>query len=228
MRRMKTRTGFIDNRPSTAALAVNFELNTLCKKLPKNGRLQYNSPNLKELRPEIDRIAALLIRSDLRASSAHKQMLKELARVEREVKGLAASGKLGYIDGKRMRAEDIAAMMNEHTRNKSMPIQYIDMKNVDYFERLKSDYKARIGNVVLGMCKDILHSETHEPRRYAINDKHRKIEAKRRRRARTNLIYTAQSAICAICRQESANFLKTVQQHEREISYEKAYGMAAE
>lgn len=228
MRRMKTRTAFIDNRPSTAALAVNFELNTLCKKLPKNGRLQYNSPNLKELRPEIDRIAALLIRSDLRASSAHKQMLKELARVEREVKGLAASGKLGYIDGKRMRAEDIAAMMNEHTRNKSMPIQYIDMKNVDYFERLKSDYKARIGNVVLGMCKDILHSETHEPRRYAINDKHRKIEAKRRRRARTNLIYTAQSAICAICRQESANFLKTVQQHEREISYEKAYGMAAE
>ncbi|MCM1441354.1 MAG: relaxase MobL [Roseburia sp.] len=229
LRETKARTGFIDSRASTAALMLNVELNRLIAKLPKNGRLQYNAKGMEALRPDIDKIADLLIRSDARAFEAHGQMLKELARVENEVKQLSAEGKLGYVNGKRMTAADISAFMDDGPmRNKSIPLSLIDMQNVDYFERLRGDYKARIGNIVLGMCKDILHSESHENRRVMrVNDLHRKIRAKHNRRYRKDLLRETQSAIGAICYQERANFLKTVQQHERDIEFEKMQGSAA-
>lgn len=228
-REVKSRTGFIDGRASTVALLMNYELNKLTSKLPKTGRLQYNSNDVAKLRSEIDRVAELLIRSDERVSAAHEHMLKNLARIEQEVEQLAADGKLGYVNGKRMTAVDIAAAMDDGpTRNKALSMEFLDMKNVDYFERLKNDYKARIGNVVLGMCKDILHSDTHEHKRIGfVNNKHRKLEAKARRGYRTHLMFAAQRAIGAICQQESANFLKTVQQHERDIAYESAQGSVA-
>ena len=221
-REVKARTGFIDGKASTASLLMNFEISKLISKLPKTGRLQYNSDSISALRPEIDRVAELLIRSDIRVASAHEEMLKNLARIEGEVVQLAADGKLGYVNGKRMTAADIAAAMDDGpTRNKALSMQFLDMQNVNYFERLRNDYKARIGNVVLGMCKDILHSDTHEHKRIGfVNAKHRKIEAKARRRYRKDLLIVAQRAIGSICRQESANFLKTVQQHERDIAYE--------
>lgn len=221
---VKSRTGFIDGRASTTSLFINAELNALCAKLPATGRLQYNAKGMEKLRPEIDRVAELLIRSDAGVSEAHGKMLKELARVEAEVKNLAAEAKLGYLQGARMTAADIAAAMGDGpTRNMPMDMRFLDLKNVDYFERLKNDYKARIGNVVLGMCKEIKYSQTHEPRRYAaVNDKHLKIEAKRRRGYRKDLLLSAQCAIGVVCRMESANFLKTLQQHERDIEFENA------
>lgn len=228
-RELKSRTGFVDGRSSTASLLMNYELSKLTSKLPKTGRLQYNSNDIANLRPEIDRVAELLIRSDARVAAAHEQMLKNLARIEHEVEQLAADGKLGYVNGKRMTTADIAAAMDDGpTRNKALSMEFLDMQNVNYFERLKNDYKARIGNVVLGMCKDILHSDTHEHKRIGyVNNKHRKIEAKMRRRHRSELIYAARRAIGAICYQESANFLKTVQQHERDIAYENSQGSVA-
>ena len=229
LRETKARTGFIDGRASTAALLLNVELNALCAKLPKIGRLQYNAKDMAALRPQIDKVAELLIRSDTRAFEAHGQMLKELARVENEVKQLAAEGKLGYVNGKRMSAADIAALMDDGpTRNKSLSLQFLDMQNVNYFERLRNDYKARIGNVVLSMCKDILHAESHENRRvWRVNDKHKKINARHHRKYRKDLLLTTQRAISAICRQDSANFLKTVQQHEHDIEFENNYGSNA-
>ena len=126
-------------------------------------------------------------------------------------------------------AADIAAAMDDGPmRNKSIPLSLIDMRNVDYFERLRNDYKARLGNVVLSMCKDIRHSEMHENRRVMrVNDIHRKIRAKHQRRYRKDLLHETQSAIGAICHQERANFLKSVQQHERDIEFEKLQGNTA-
>lgn len=229
IRETKGRTGFIDGRASTASLLLNYELTKLTTKLPGNGRLQYNSKVIAQLRPEIDRVAELLIHSDNRVALAHEEMLRNLARIEKEVTSLAADGKLGYINGKRMSAADISAVMGGGSlRNKTLTLNYLDMQNVDYFDRLQNDYKARIGNVVLGMCKDILHSGTHEHKRIGYtNNKHRKIEAKFRRRHRSELICAARRAISAVCYQESANFLKTVQQHERDIAYENSQGSVA-
>lgn len=229
IRDVHSRTGFIDGRPSTSSLAMNLELNKLLSKLPPKGRLQYASENMRELRPQIDRVADLLIKSDASLSEAHGQMLRELARVEKEVKGLAIEGKLGYLQGKRLDTEQLAVLMGEDKlRNKRMGIEFLDLGKVDYFERLKEDYKARIGNVVLGMCKDILYSRSHEPRRIArVNDFHKKIEAKGRRKYQRNLLYMARSAMCAICHQENANFLKSVKEHERDIEFENIYGTSA-
>ena len=129
-----------------------------------------------------------------------------------------------------MSAADIAAVTNNAVmRNQSMPVHYVDMVNVDYFDRLRRDYKARVGNVVLGMCKDVLHSQQHESRRVMrVNDLHKKIEAKHNRRFRKNLLWETQKAIGAMCNQERANFLKTVEQHERDIEFENLYGSAAD
>lgn len=228
-REMKSRTGFIDGRSSTVSLLMNYELSKLTSKLPKTGRLQYNSKDVAHLRPEIDKVAEMIIKSDTKASVAHELMLRNLTRIEGEVTQLAADGKLGYVNGKRMTAVDIAAAMDDGPmRNKSLSMSFLDMQNIDYFDRLKNDYKSRIGNVVLGMCKDILHSETHEHKRIGyVNNKHRKIEAKMRRRHRSELLYATRRAIGAICYQESANFLKTVQQHERDIAYENSQGSVA-
>lgn len=226
LRDVKSRTGFIDGRASTASLLLNVELNKLTAQLPETGRLQYNSKDMEALRPQIDRVADLLIRSDSRVYEAHGQMLKELALVEREVQALASEGKLGYMQGGRMTAADIWAYMDDGpTRNKLMPLNLVDMNNVNYFERLKNDYKARIGNVVLSMCKDVLRNQTREERRVVrVNDKHKKIEAKHRRGWRSKVMSKAQSAIYAVCRQQNANFLKTVQQHERDIENENLQG----
>lgn len=223
LRDVKSRTGFIDGRASTVSLLLNVELNAFCAKLPKTGRLQYNSKDMAKLRPDIDRIAELLIHSDARVSSAHKQMLSQLARVKKEVEDLSAEGKLGYLQGVRMSAADVAAAMGDGpTRNKNMPIQLIDTQKVDYYDRLENDYKARIGNIVLSMCKDILTSQKRDERRYiSVNDKHRKIRAKHWRWHRSKVIASAQSAIYAACSQDSANFLKTVHEHERDIENEK-------
>lgn len=224
LRDAKSRTGFIDGRASTTSLLLNTELNALCAKLPETGRLQYNSKEMAKLRPEIDRVASLLIYSDAKAFAAHGQMLKELARVKGEVEKLAADGKLGYLNGVRMTSADIAAVMDDgSTRNKPMALNLVDLQKVDYFDRLQNDYKSRIGNIVLGMCKEMLRTRSHELRRYVhVNDKHRKIEAKLRRGFRSDLLRRTQSAIYAVCRQQNANFLKTVQEHERDIEHENA------
>lgn len=222
LRDAKSRTGFIDGRSTTASLLLNFEINKLIAKLPEKGRLQYNSKSIEKLRPDIDRIADILIRSDKRAFEANAAVLKQFARIKTEVRQLSEEGKLGYINGKRMSAADISAAMDEGSmRNKSMSMSYIDMHNVDYFKRLAADYKARIGNVVLSMCKDIIHSRQHEGRRSVhVNDLQCKISAKHRRRYGRDLFRQTQYAIAAIAYQESANFLKSVKEHERDIANE--------
>ncbi|MBD5584500.1 MAG: hypothetical protein HDQ88_05410, partial [Clostridia bacterium] len=211
------------------SLMLNVEINALCAKLPKTGRLQYNAQSMQSLRPEIDRLANLLIRSDSHAFFAYGQMQKEFTRIENDVKKLASEGKLGYVDGKRMSSADIAAAMGDGAmRNKSMSMNFVDMKNVDYFDRLKGDFKARVGNVVLAMCKDVIRSNYVENRRVArVNAKHLKIEAKHRRGYRKDLLLSAQCAMAAMCDQERANFLKTVQQHERDIEHENMQNSSA-
>lgn len=78
------------------------------------------------------------------------------------------------------------------------------------------------------MCKDAMRANYVENRRVArVNAKHMKIEAKHRRRHRKDLTITAQSALAAICNQERANFLKTVQQHERDIERENMQNSSA-
>lgn len=52
----------------------------LADKLPKRGRLQYNSENVAEYRKDIDNVVQLLLRRNPNAMQAHKKALSEIAR----------------------------------------------------------------------------------------------------------------------------------------------------
>ena len=64
---------------------LNREIKSLLEKLPKRGRLQYNSPNMAPYRDEIDRVADLIIQGNKGVSTAHGTMLKQFARIDQEV-----------------------------------------------------------------------------------------------------------------------------------------------
>ncbi len=194
-------------------LKLSHAFQELIAKLPKTGRLQYNADSMEKLRPEIDALAERLIQSDPRARAAYIEMQKQFARVEKETVQIALENKLAYSKSMRMSKEQIQAAMGGNTINQNMPLQYLDMKNVDYLSRLQDDFKARLGNMVLGVCKDMMKEQKR-------TEWNRKTIAKNSRRKRSRLLWNLKKAIIAECTMDSANFLKTVKEHEYEIKRE--------
>lgn len=217
MSRLRETRKEIGNSVKNADLRL--ALSDLRSKLPKEGRLQYNAAQMKELRPDIDRVAELLIASDPAANAAHKEMLVQLARVKEEVIELVKDNKLAYSDDSRMSKQELAAAMSGDS---SMSLKFVDLKNVDYFERLQADYRARVGNVVLGVCKDLSRNDYQDRcRKHNINDRSMKINAKHRWRRRESLLQNAVRILAEVDKQQPANFIKTVQEIEREQEMER-------
>lgn len=217
MSRLRETRKEIGNSVKNADLRL--ALSDLRSKLPKEGRLQYNAAQIKELRPDIDRVAELLIASDSAANAAHKEMLVQLARVKEEVIELVKDNKLAYSDDRRMSKQELAAAMSGDS---SMSLKFVDLKNVDYFERLQADYRARVGNVVLGVCKDLSRNDYQDRcRKHNINDRSMKINAKHRWRRRESLLQNAVRILAEVDKQQPANFIKTVQEIEREQEMER-------
>lgn len=217
MSRLRETRKEIGNSVKNADLRL--ALSDLRSKLPKEGRLQYNAAQMKELRPDIDRVAELLIASDPAANAAHKEMLVQLARVKEEVIELVKNNKLAYSDDRRMSKQELAAAMSGDS---SMSLKFVDLKNVDYFERLQADYRARVGNVVLGVCKDLSRNDYQDRcRKHNINDRSMKINAKHRWRRRESLLQNAVRILAEVDKQQPANFIKTVQEIEREQEMER-------
>lgn len=199
---------------------LNFELNRLIAALPKEGRLQYRAQNMAALRPQIDRVAEFLIASDPKASRAHSEMLKQLATVEKNVENLVKDNKLAYVADERMSKEQIKDIMQDKP---GIDVKFVDLKNIDYFARLKEDYQARVGNVVLGLCKDIKTGDLRDTKRRPgkVNDKSLKIVSKRKRLHRVDVVGRVTALLMAISIGEQANFLKSVHQIEQEQEYER-------
>lgn len=217
MSRLREARKEIGNSVKNADLRL--ALSDLRSKLPKEGRLQYNAAQMKELRPDIDRVAELLITSDPAANAAHKEMLVQLARVKEEVIELVKDNKLAYSDDRRMSKQELAAAMSGDS---SMSLKFVDLKNVDYFERLQADYRARVGNVVLGVCKDLSRNDYQDRcRKHNINDRSMKINAKHRWRRRESLLQNAVRILAEVDKKQPANFIKTVQEIEREQEMER-------
>lgn len=217
MSRLREARKEIGNSVKNADLRL--ALSDLRSKLPKEGRLQYNAAQMKELRPDIDRVAELLIASDPAANAAHKEMLVQLARVKEEVIELVKDNKLAYSDDRRMSKQELAAAMSGDS---SMSLKFVDLKNVDYFERLQADYRARVGNVVLGVCKDLSRNDYQDRcRKHNINDRSMKINAKHRWRRRESFLQNAVRILAEVDKQQPANFIKTVQEIEREQEMER-------
>lgn len=200
---------------------VRAAVTALAAELPGKGRLQYRAKNMEEYRERIDRVADLIIQSDPAAKKNHIAMMKEFARVRAEVETLARDNKLGYINGRRMDKAQIDAVM---AGAQTMPLQYIDLNNVDYFDRLKDDYKARVGNVILGICKELRRDIYFDRRRAYYKVCSQKMKARNFRRRRENLLMQVARALSFIDRKEQANFIKSVQEIEREQEMQR-YGV---
>ena len=200
---------------------VRAAVTALAAELPVKGRLQYRAKNMEEYRERIDRVADLIIQSDPAAKKNHIAMMKEFARVRAEVETLARDNKLGYINGRRMDKAQIDAVM---AGAQTMPLQYIDLNNVDYFDRLKDDYKARVGNVILGICKELRRDIYFDRRRAYYKVCSQKMKARNFRRRRENLLTQVARALSFIDRKEQANFIKSVQEIEREQEMQR-YGV---
>lgn len=199
---------------------LNIALHGLMSKMPATGRLGYNSANMRDLRPEIDKATRLLIASDSYALAAHENVLKELARIKQETFELVKDNKLMYVDNRRMGEDEIKTAL-ENGRGS----QFVKAENVDYFEKLDADYRARIGNITLGICRDLCSRDIGEQRRAKVNDKSLKIGAKNRRRRRENVLASAMRALCSTSKYyERTYFIKSVQQNEYEIDRQHKYG----
>ena len=63
----------------------NIQLTELLKALPKRGRMQYNSYNMKDYRPLIDNYIDHLIRTDKNANASFKKLMETLDRLEENI-----------------------------------------------------------------------------------------------------------------------------------------------
>lgn len=199
------------------------------KKLPETGRLQYNSVNMAPYQKEIDRLADALIRTNPEAFRAHREMERQLAHKEQSVLRLIRENKLAYVNGSRISGKQLDEL---HAKGVSGDLdeKYVDVRNVDYIMRLREDYRARLGNQVLGICKRLRFSDFDPKRKEgtkkAVNNRALKIHSRKVQvyQSRTldkflrQLAYMQQSA--------QADFTKTVQQYQEEIDREKTAAAA--
>lgn len=199
---------------------LNTALNTLINKLPKKGRLGYFSENMANLRPEIDKVTTMLIASDNKALVAHEAVLKQLARVKKETMQLVKDNKLLYVNDRRLSKEEIAAAMSADSNF----VKSVSAENIDFFERLEESYRGKIGNITIGICKDLKWGEIKQRRSAKVNDKNLKIVAKNRRRRRESVLAGAVRALTVTSSYyERTNFIKSVQQNEYEIEQQQRH-----
>ncbi len=199
-------------------IKLNREIKNLLDKLPKNGKLMYNSPNMAPYRGEIDRVADLIIQGNKEVSSAHFLMLKQFARIENEILELVKDNKLAYSDGVRLNKKEIAELGEE------LPLKFVNLDNVDYLDKLKEDYKARVGNVVLGMCKDLLKKDYKQKRRGSNIKDFLKIMAKHNRGRKESIIKETCKILASVDKNAQVDFMMSVQEIERQQEIEKRNG----
>lgn len=200
---------------------INLALNNLIAKLPETGRLGYHSKNMEKLRPEIDKVTTLLIASDIRAQKAHNQVLLQLKRVQNETEQLVKDNQLLYVNNRRLSKEEIEQLQS----GKSSFAKGVNLENIDYFKQLEESYRGKLGNITIGLCKDLKQKNKYEARRAKVNDKSLKIAAKNRRKHRDSEISGILRAFIATSNKYiRTNFIKTVRENEYEIEREQRYG----
>ncbi|MCM1360132.1 MAG: hypothetical protein NC132_06455 [Corallococcus sp.] len=198
-------------------MRLNMAIDNLIAQLPKNGRLQYNSENMAALRPEIDKVAKMLINSDSRTRESHIEVLKQFGRIEQSIQALVKENKIVYVDNRRLRKDEIKEIEEDKGQNLT---KSVDVSNIDYLPNLKKDYNARLGNIVLGLCKEIIKGNYKERKSNAQANKGRaKLASRRQHEWRGHLLQNALTSIVLQDERLQMNFLKTVQQIENEMKY---------
>ena len=122
-----------------------------------------------------------------------------------------------YVDDRRLSKDEIKAI--EKNEGQDMT-KSIDISNIDYLPKIKQDYNARLGNIVLGLCKEIMKGDYKERKSKAkANAGRAKLASRRQHEWRGHLLQNALTSIVLQDERLQMNFLKSVQQIENEMKY---------
>lgn len=96
----------------------NIQLTELLKALPKRGRMQYNSYNMKDYRPLIDNYIDHLIRTDKKAKASFEKLMETIDRLEANIND-AGNEKISTLKEAEMRKiyERIGNMILQKAKN---------------------------------------------------------------------------------------------------------------
>jgi hypothetical protein len=142
-------------------------------------------------------------------------MQRQLAKKDREVAELVRDNKLAYIDNRRLSADEIEEIIAKG-KSKWITEKYADLSKIDYVEKLRQDYKARVGNQVIGLVMSMRREYRHM-RHAAVNDKQLKIDARRRQRWAGQALRYFCRALSDYQRGVRTDFSRSLQDIEREI-----------
>lgn len=134
------------------ATDIQKSLYDLTLKLPKTNRLQYNSKNLDGIRKDIDNVVNQIISSDTKLSLFVKSMYSEIKKREDVAREIAKENKMFYIDKQRINANEIEKELKE--KGELVNTKFDLQKNFNCIEKIKKDFKARLGQIVINICKN--------------------------------------------------------------------------
>ena len=171
---------------------MQLKLLALARRFPKTGRLSYSSGSMAGLRPEIDKLANLILCSNPEVKKLHQDFLRQLDARDKKVQGIKKDNKIE--------------------------------SRIEYITNLRNDYKARVGNLVIGLAKEMRRQ--YKPAYHRTSSKQMKYEARdiRRHAAKVYKRATAADALIKMLGQVQkgmkAEFTDTVKDAEAMILQE--------
>lgn len=183
---------------------MQLKLLALARKFPKEGRLSYWSDNMTNLRPEIDKLANFILCSQPEVKKLHQEFLRKL-------------------EGRRQRVDSII-QDNVGPKNHEIKTNY-------YVDKLSNDYKARVGNMVIALAKEMRRQ--YKSAYYKETSKQKKYEARaiRRHAAKVYKRATATDALIKMLgnvqKGVQAEFTDTVKDVEYMMMQEEMQGASA-
>ena len=142
---------------------IRNEILSLAKDLPKTGRLQYGSEDMKPYRARVDKIVSMLLDYDKEARAADLRFHDTLSEKREIIANIC-------------RTPQALANVNASPQaiEKNLPKYHfkIDESKIDIVEKVAEDYKRRQGNLVLNLCKFIKpeYFERKPGKKYKPND----------------------------------------------------------
>jgi hypothetical protein len=169
---------------------MQLKLLALARKFSKELRLSYASDNMRELRPDIDKIANFILCSNPELKEMHQKFLRVLAERDKKVGKIVQDNKI--------------------------------KSDIEYINTLSFDYKKRVGNMVIGLAKEM--KRDYYANYHRTSDKQKKVVARKTRehahRIYTNFTGKLINSLSQIQKNMEAEFTGTVKDAERLLQYE--------
>ena len=193
-------TNAIKSMRATGVSAISTELKSglekLISKLPDTGRLQYQSDNIQPLRAEINALTELLVRSSDETFVKHKQVLEAIAGREKLARKICLENSFAYVHGRRVSIDklqdvddtDFTYRDEETGERRRLTVDDQAWEKLDYVEKLKDDYYARLGNQVIGFALDYRKTRKGEKKPTKYNDKAYKRQQRMQRTSERTVI----------------------------------------